>query len=112
MEFRGRGAERLKSDDLLAFILFDMHGEKINEGMAKALNISRTGIALEYKQPMEKGSKIELIIGMGDEVVKVNGLIQNVSVIDNDNYHIGIEFEFLTEEVLNQIGMIYPNLLK
>jgi len=112
LEFQGRGTERIKSDNLIAFILYDSKGEKVNQGMARAMDISRSGIALEFSAPLDLGLKIELSMGMGDEVAKAVGTVKNVAIIDERSYHIGIEFEFLTEDDLNQIGMIYPSILK
>ena len=112
LEFKGRGTERVKSDNLIAFILFDSNGKMVNQGMAKAMDISRTGVALEFHDSLEQGLKIEMTMGMGDEVVKTKGVIKNVAVIDEHSYHIGVEFDFLTEEDLNRIGMIYPSVIK
>ena len=112
MEFKGRGAPRVESDNLLAFKLFDQEKVEIGEGMVKALDISRTGVAIEAHYPMESGLRIELTIGMGDEVVHVSGRVQNSKKLAERIYQIGIEFDFLTEEDLNKIGMLYPEVLK
>jgi len=40
------------------------------------------------------------------------GTVQNQKKIAPDVYHIGIAFDFLTEEDLNKIGMVYPSILK
>lgn len=112
MEFQGRGAERIKSDSLIAFIVKDDKGDQIFQGMARAMDISRSGVALESPMALEVGHKVEMDMGMGDEVVRVSGIIKNVVPSDDKNFHIGIEFDFLTEEDLNRIGMIYPAVLK
>jgi len=112
LEFKGRVAPRVESDNLLAFRLFDPQGREVNEGTVKTLDISRTGIAIETPYPMENGYHIELTIGMGDEVVKAKGVVQNQKQIKEHVYHVGIEFDFLTEEDLNRIGMVYPEVLK
>ena len=112
MDFVGRGTERVKSEDLISLILFDEKGNKIHEGMAKTINISRSGVALEYSIAMDLGSKVELTMGLGAEIVKVGGTIRNVNPIEDNKYQVGIEFDFLTEEDLNRIGMIYPDVIK
>ena len=112
MDFKGRGAERIKSDNLAAFILYDKDGKIVNQGMAKTMDISRTGAAIEFHTPLEEGLKIELTLGMGNEVVKISGTVKNTAVIDERNFHIGIEFDFLTEEDINRIGMLYPSIIK
>ena len=112
MEFTGRGAPRVESDNLLAFRLFDKEGTNINEGTVLTLDISRTGIAIESPFLMEAGYKIELTLGMGDEIVKAMGTVQNSKKIEDNKYHVGIEFDFLTEDDLHKVGMIYPEVLK
>ena len=112
MEFKGRGAPRVESDNLLAYRLFDSSNKELGGGMVKAFDISRTGVAIEAPHPMENGFRIELTIGMGDEIVRAKGTVQNSKKVDEHTYHIGIEFDFLTEEDLNRIGMVYPEVLK
>jgi len=112
LDFVGRGTERVKSEDLISLILFDDNGNKMHEGMAKTINISRSGVALEYSVAMDPGSKVEMTMGLGAEVVKVGGTIRNVNPLEDDKYQVGIEFDFLTEEDLKRIGMIYPDVIK
>jgi len=87
-------------------------GKEINQGMPKTLNISRSGIALEYNMAFEKGYKIKLTIGMGDEVVKTSGTIMNTAELTPGVFQVGVQFDFLTEEDLNRIAMIYPSILQ
>ncbi len=111
MEFKGRGSERVRTDTLVAFTVMAQDGTSIYQGMAKTLNISRSGIALEYSIPFDKGNRVELTIGMGAEVVKTTGTIMNVAELTEGVFQIGIQFDFLTEEDLNKIAMIYPSIL-
>ncbi len=96
----------------MAFRLFDDNDRVVNQGMVKTIDISRSGVAIQSQYEMPEGAKIELTIGMGTDVVKTCGLIKNLKKIDEDYYQIGIEFDFLTDEDLNKIGMIYPSILK
>ena len=61
---------------------------------------------------LEADAQIELTLGMGEEVVKANGIVKNTKKISDDEYQVGIEFKFLTEEDLSIIGMQYPSILK
>lgn len=112
MFFDGRSSSRIETENLLAFRLFDIENQVTNEGMVKTLDISRTGIAIEAKSPMQVGQKIELTIGIGEDVVRANGVVQNQKEIGERKYQVGIEFDFLTEEDLSKIGMAYPSILK
>ena len=112
MDFEGRGASRIQSENLLAYRLFDEVNNVLNEGMVKTLDISRSGIAIQSQVPMEVGLKIEITIGMGNDTVKTIGRVQNQKKIDGHNYQIGIEFDFLSDDDLNKIGMRYPSILR
>ena len=111
MEFKGRGAERVPTDNLLAFTVISQDGQPVYQGVARTLNISRSGIALEYNIPFEKEFRIELTIGMGSEVVKTTGTIKNVAELTPGIFQIGVQFDFLTEDDLNAIAMVYPSVL-
>jgi hypothetical protein len=112
LDFEGRGAVRINSENLLAFRLFDKEGRVCNEGMVETLDISRTGIAIQFKEAMDIGLKIELTIGLGDDIVKTTGKVRNLQKVDDGQFQIGIEFDFLTDEDLNKIAIVYPSILK
>ncbi len=111
-EFEGRGAARIESENLLSYRLFDNEGQEIDQGVVITLDISRTGIAIESINEMPAGKKIELTIGIGSDIVKAKGHVQNCKKSPSDKYQIGIEFDFLTEDDLSKIGMAYPSILK
>ena len=112
MKFEARGARRLESENLLAYRLFDGSGQVIDQGVAKTLDISKTGVSIASFHPMETGSRIELTIGIGRDVVKTMGTVKNNKPYDEKTHQIGIEFDFLSEEDLMKIGMVYPEILK
>ncbi|MCD6375419.1 MAG: PilZ domain-containing protein [Caldisericaceae bacterium] len=111
MDFNGRAAKRLESENLLAFQLFDDQDQVILQGVVKTIDISRTGISIESFDPMEVGRKIELTIGLGENVVKAKGTIKNCVNKTEKTYHVGIEFEYLSDDDLNKIAMVYPEIL-
>lgn len=112
MDFEGRGAKRIESDNLVAYRLIDKDNNTISQGMVTTVDISKTGIAIQSKEFMEAEAQIELSLGMGEEVVKAIGVVKNIKKVSDDEYHVGIEFKFLTEEDLNIIAMQYPSILK
>lgn len=112
MDFSGRGAKRLETENLLAFQLFDDKKRVILQGVVKTIDISRTGISIESFEPMEENRKIELTIGIGENVVKARGTVKNCTPRTEKTYHIGIEFEYLSDDDLNKIAMVYPEILR
>jgi hypothetical protein len=61
---------------------------------------------------MTAGFKIELTIGVGDDVVKTTGIIRNSKELGDGNVQIGIEFESIPEEDIKKIAKVYPEILK
>lgn len=112
MKFEGRGAKRLESENLLAYRLLDKEHRVIGQGVVKTLDISRTGISFETFTPMEVNSRIELTIGIGPDVVKTMGTIKNCKSFTKKTFQVGVEFDFLSEDDLSKIGMVYPDIFK
>ncbi len=111
-DFNGRGAKRLEAEKLLAYRLFDEKQRVISEGVVKTIDISRTGISIETFEPIAVDSKIELTIGLGQDVVKAMGTVRNRKPLTDKTYQVGIEFDFLSDEDLGKIAMVYPEILR
>ena len=112
MDFEGRGAERIGSENLLAFRLFDAEGRVFKEGMVKTLDISRTGVSIQATEPFEPGLKIELSIGLGTEILKTIGIVRNHHQLGDEAFQVGIEFEYLSTDDLNKLATVYPQIQK
>ncbi len=112
MEFDGRGAKRLETENLLAFQLFDDQQQVILQGVVKTIDISRTGISIESFQAMDIDRKIELTIGLGENIVKARGTVKNCVNRSENTYHVGIEFDYLSDDDLNKIALVYPEILR
>lgn len=113
MDFAARESQRIDSENFVSYNMFDDQGRITLSGIATTIDISRTGMALKSKDEMIPGAKIELTIGVGDDIVKVNGLIRNQSSIaDTPAFAIGIEFDFVSHEALDKLALIYPDILK
>ncbi len=112
MKFDGRGAKRLESENLLAYRVFDSKQQVVGQGVVRTLDISRTGISFEAFTPLEKETRVELTIGIGPDVVKTMGTIKNCKALTEKTFHVGVEFDFLSEDDLNKIAMVYPDILK
>ena len=112
MEFESRESFRVGSDNFMSFRLFNAEDQVFYEGVATIVDISRTGIAIVVSQPIETGLKIELTIGVADEVVKTNGRIRNQKQNSETEYQIGVEFDFLSEDDLDKLATVYPDISK
>ena len=66
--------------------------------MAKANDISRTGVAVENRTAFEVGFKVELTIALSEDLVRIDGVVRNVEEINENQYNIGIEFSNITDD--------------
>ena len=112
MEFESRESFRVDSENFISYRLFNTDDIVFTEGVATTIDISRTGIAIRSTSDMQSGLKIELAIGVGDEVVKTIGKVRNVKEITAEEFQIGIEFDFLSEDNLDKLATVYPDINK
>jgi len=112
MEFESRESFRVGSDNFMSFRLFNADDQVFYEGVATIVDISRTGIAIVVNQPIEIGLKIELTIGVADEVVKSTGRVRNQKQNSENEYQVGVEFDFLSEDDLDKLATVYPDISK
>ena len=110
MDFQGRESRRIGSENFVSYRLFDAENRVFDEGMALTLDISRTGIGIRTDHDMEIGLKVEVVIAVGDELVKTYGHIRNVKEWDDGAQHVGIEFDFLSDDELNKLAQVYPEI--
>jgi hypothetical protein len=112
MEFESRESFRVDSDNFASYRLFNSDDQVIYEGVATVIDISRTGVAFLTKYPAENGLKIELAIGVGDELVRTTGRIRNQKSLTKEDYQVGVEFDFLSEDDLDKLATVYPDITK
>ena len=112
MEFESRESFRVGSENLISYRIFNAEGQVFSEGMATTIDISRTGIALKTINQIDTGIKIELAIAVGNDLVKTTGRVRNQKQLGADSFHIGVEFDFLTEENLDKLATVYPDINK
>ena len=104
-----RTARRVDSQLFISFSIPNEMGTPSEGGMALVLNISKKGVKLENRNPIEVASIMELILAVGNETIKVRGIVKYSDQV-GDQYNIGIEFENLTGEELALIEKYYPDI--
>ena len=112
MSSQERKSARAESDQFISYRLYDSEGRVCEEGMAKTVDISRSGVAVENRTEFEVGSKIELTIALSEDLVKTEGVVRNVDKKDDATFHIGIEFTNISEDEIKQIAKEFPEILK
>jgi len=111
MSSSDRKSVRVNSDKFISYKLFDKDDRICDEGLAKYKDISKTGISVENRRSMEVGNTIELAIALTQEIVKAKGIVRNLNQIDDQTFHVGIEFIDITDEQLQNLSKEYPNLV-
>ena len=112
MSSQERKSARLESDQFISYRLYDSEDRVCEEGMAKTVNISRSGVAVENRTQFEVGAKIELTIALSEDLVKTEGVVRNVDQKEESTYHIGIEFTNISESEIQQLAEEFPEILK
>ena len=111
MSVQDRKSTRLESDQFISYRLYDSENRVCDEGMAKTKDISRSGVAVENRTPMEVGARIDLTLALSDDVVKISGVVRNSEKM-NDIFNIGIQFSEISEEEMEKISKEFPEILK
>ncbi len=111
MSSEDRKSNRLESEQFISYRLYDSEDRVCDEGMAKTVNISRSGVAVENRTQFEVGAKVELTIALTEDLVKTEGVVRNVDQKDDETFHIGIEFVNISENEIKQLADIYPEIL-
>ena len=111
MDDQERKSVRIESDQFISFKLFDNDGRVCGEGMALAKDISRSGVMLENRTSIEVGLKMELKIALTDDLVNTEGVVRNITKVDDNNYQIGVEFTRLSEDELQKLAKEFPDIL-
>jgi len=111
MSSQDRRSTRLESDHFISYRLYDSEDRVCEEGMAKTVNISRSGVAVENRTEFNVGAKVELTIALTEDLVKTDGVVRNVDKKDDTSYHIGIEFINISENEINQLAQEFPEIL-
>ena len=112
MSFQDRKSMRAESDQFISYRVYDKENRICDEGMAKTRDLSRTGVAVENRRPFEVGARVELTIALIKEVIKTESVVRNVKKIDEQTYHIGLEFIKISEEEIEKLRKELPNLIE
>ncbi|TFH00052.1 MAG: PilZ domain-containing protein [Calditrichales bacterium] len=110
MSSQERKSARSVSDQFISYRLYDSEGRVCDEGIARAIDISRSGVALECRSEFAVNSKIDLTIAMTDDVVKCVGEVRNVEKKNDSTFHIGIQFTDVSEDQIEMIVAEFPDI--
>jgi c-di-GMP-binding flagellar brake protein YcgR len=98
---------RIKTRNLISHFTFDEHGKPVSQGLSKAIDISRGGIALETPNLIEPGLISLMAVGLDNKFIEIKGELVYSKRTDSGMYRSGIKFVGTDEQVRNfVVGLI------
>jgi len=73
--FERRQAERRYALRFLDYEVVTESGEILGRGLARTLNVSETGLRLETGQFFEPEQQLRITLGLGNDLIQVNGRV-------------------------------------
>jgi len=73
--FERRQAERRYALRFLDYEVISDSGEILGRGLARTLNVSETGLRLETGQFFEPEQQLRITLGLGNDLIQVNGRV-------------------------------------
>lgn len=92
-----RKHSRVASTNLLNYVCMGEEGEPCHQGMGRTLNVSESGMMLETYTPIDLEALISITIGIGEELVDIEGKVIYLKESAKDVYEAGIQFSKIDE---------------
>lgn len=83
---------RPETRNLVYFCIFGENGRITVQGMGKTLNISRGGVLLEIHAPIPQDCRMQLSIGIGDDILELEAFAAHIQKKDTQVLHVGMAF--------------------
>ncbi|MCW7755144.1 PilZ domain-containing protein [Desulfobotulus sp. H1] len=83
---------RPETRNLVHFFVLGDRGGLILQGMGKTLNISRGGVLLEIHTPIPEGSRVQLSIGIEDDILELDAITAHIRTSREGTIYIGFAF--------------------
>jgi len=84
---------RVETSNLISFISYDSKGNLISQSMAKALNVSQSGILIETADRLELGWISLMSADNGNKLLEIKGQVVYSKKGDGGRYQTGISFQ-------------------
>lgn len=105
-----RKSTRVDAQLFISYDVMDESGRVIYSGMALSRDLSRKGVLIEERMSFPVDSKVQMHLGVGEDVVHVDGYIRHIEEVSENMFHIGIEFQHLNSETLQALSQFYPEI--
>ena len=105
-----RKSARVDAQLFISYDVIDESGRVTYSGMALSRDLSRKGVLIEERMSFPVDSKIQMHLGVGEDVVHVDGYIRHIEEVSENMFHISIEFQQLNSETLHALAQFYPEI--
>jgi hypothetical protein len=105
-----RKSARVDAQLFISYDVIDESGRVTYSGMALSRDLSRKGVLIEERMSFPIDSKVQMHLGVGEDVVHVDGRIRHIEEVNENMFHIGIEFQQLNSETLHALSQFYPEI--
>lgn len=107
-----RKSIRVDAQLFISYDILDEKGKVIQAGMALSENLSQSGVKIKDRSTFPVDTSIQIHLAVGEEVIDLTGKVRRVQKVSGSNYHIGVEFQELDEDVLKKLVQFYPTITK
>ncbi|TWI74352.1 PilZ domain-containing protein [Desulfobotulus alkaliphilus] len=83
---------RPETRNLIHFTVLGEEGAITMQGMGRTLNISLGGVLLEIHAPVPEGKKVQLSMGMGDDVLDLDAVVAHARPSGKNTIYAGLSF--------------------
>ena len=94
---------RLESLYLVSYVSREGDVQKSGVSMARTVNISPAGVAVEVYQSLALHSRIEMEIAIRDRIFAVNGEVVHSQAQPDGKWVIGIQFDQPQDELVREV---------
>ena len=87
-----RKSARVKSLNLLDYVMLDINGKPVQRGMARTLNVSEVGLLLETHVPLALDQGVIITIELDEDLVELKGRVVHAGPSEEQKFRAGVEF--------------------
>jgi hypothetical protein len=90
-----RRSPRFDAANLVSFTAFDSKGSFDCHSYSKTLNLSKEGMLLEMRQPLDLHALIHIALRVGERIIQIQGKIVRIEQQAEKRFAVGISFLYI-----------------
>lgn len=88
---------RLESVNLVSYTQLDDEQNPMDMGICKSLDLSVEGVTIETHKPLMVNSSLEMVIALGERLIKSKGRVVHSRKMGRERYDVGVCFTEVDE---------------